>query len=588
MNTKTTVESVIGTLTTISFAIPGEGPVIAGGFAAFELIFKLFYPDPPPPSPPVDRAELKKELKDLLDKMVDASWKTTSDQDRDDLLSISDKLIDDWHGMNELGIDTKTSALARFDPHSKNWTHSLDPHTTNLITQYQQTYVGTIPVLYQIKKYQNHFINSSLTDPDATPLTVAEHYTAQTALLCLANGLMVTYLKMVTIWEWGWAMLQNAQYDAYKAAVDEWHAHVKKNPSWATTYPYIQLVADLDAQYSYLKYPGYQRQTWNLYANDPANLPDSMNKYVNLMLEHCVTKADGTDGLYTKMRKDWNALETMVSGYDVLTMYPHGMVQSNELADAVSKGRKRAMEWKTMLNTNALIDVTEDDIDLFGKCIDLWRGAQASLNFYTYPVKAGDTMQGIAASEYSDSSLWFSICNHNWDRLTDLNPLPIGIQLKIYRKEHLPYVALDVTDSGVPVVTHAVAAGETLSSIATSQYGDATLWPTIFYLNRTQLKDPAAALTAGTLLTLYKKGTLPYVTASLYLYSVPAGINLYTLAGTQYGDPNLWQDIVDLNRDQLYAGIDPEDTLAFQNGQLQLRFYKRENLPYLTPWAVKP
>lgn len=591
MNTKATIESVLGTLTTISFAIPEEGPIIAGGIAAFEFFFKLIYPDSesPPPPPPVDRAELQKELKDLLEKIIDAEWKTTSDQDRDDLLSTSDGLIDTWDAMKKLGVDTKNSAFASIDPHTQTWVDSLDLHTKNWINTTNTNYVANDQkgVLYKLINYQNHFKNSSLNDPQSKPLDVSEHRTAQTALLCLTNGLIVSYLKMVAIWEWGWAMMLNAQYYAYKAVIDDWQTHVNKNPAYATTHPFGQLQADLNAKYPYLTFAGYQPSTWDRYSNDPASTQSLMNKYVDLMIQDCVTAADGTDGLYTKMRKDWNALETMASGYDVMPLYPHGNVQINELSDAVSKGRKRAVEWKKMVTTNALIGVTEDDIDRFGKCIEQWRGAKASLDFYTYMVQAGDTMQTIANSQYSDSSLWFSICNHNWDNLTDLSPLPVGTQLKIYNRKSLPYVSTDVSKSGVPVFTYAAADGDTLIGIATSLYGDARLWPTIFYLNRGQLKNPNI-VTAGMHLTLYEKWALPYVTESLYMYPVPAGTNLYTLAGTQYGDPNLWQDIVDLNPDSFPTPFDPEFPLAQSEGEMQLRLYKIDNLPFLTPWAVIP
>jgi hypothetical protein len=449
VNTKTTIESALGMLTTMSFAIPTAGPGIAAGLAGVEFFVKLLYPDPTPPSPPVDHAELKKELSDLLGKIADLIQGAKTDDITNALLAVTDAFADAWAGMGKISVDCATFALGSQDPNTKAWSNGYDPTWYEKTTNYYTC--SSDSILYTLLKYQGHFTNASVNDSTMHSLDRAEQRTATTAALCLVNALVVTYLKMCAVWGWGRIMIRNAQYEAYKAAVEDWKKSVKKNPAFATTLPLAQKIAELDALYPDLNYIGYKPKTWDLYVNDPDCPVGLMKKYVDRMVKYCVEDKDkGTDGLCTILRKNWDDMVQKVSSYDVSPADPAGP-SITEIVDAIEKGRKRATDWSALIEKYAFVGVTADDIVKFEKNIALWRSVKASMSFYTYQVKTGDTLAGIAQNQYNDASLSTAIYDHNRDQLKDPNIVPAGILLKIYHKEDLPYVSSDTLDPSKPV-----------------------------------------------------------------------------------------------------------------------------------------
>jgi nucleoid-associated protein YgaU len=89
-----------------------------------------------------------------------------------------------------------------------------------------------------------------------------------------------------------------------------------------------------------------------------------------------------------------------------------------------------------------------------------------------YTVVAGDTLRGIAEQFYGDENQWRRIFNANRDQLTDHDPIPMELVLRI------------------PWFNYTVIAGDTLRSLAQRFYGDETQWPVIFNANRDQIPNP--------------------------------------------------------------------------------------------------
>ncbi|HVT98976.1 MAG TPA: LysM peptidoglycan-binding domain-containing protein [Acidobacteriaceae bacterium] len=62
-------------------------------------------------------------------------------------------------------------------------------------------------------------------------------------------------------------------------------------------------------------------------------------------------------------------------------------------------GAALAYEWETSMDHFALSGINERDITDFGKVIQLWKRARASVQFTPYTVKAGDTLLSIAGGD---------------------------------------------------------------------------------------------------------------------------------------------------------------------------------------------
>ena len=65
----------------------------------------------------------------------------------------------------------------------------------------------------------------------------------------------------------------------------------------------------------------------------------------------------------------------------------------------VRAGAVMAYEWEAAMKKYALMSVTLDDITDFGKTIQLWKKARASVQFTPHPVVAGETLLSIAGND---------------------------------------------------------------------------------------------------------------------------------------------------------------------------------------------
>ena len=92
--------------------------------------------------------------------------------------------------------------------------------------------------------------------------------------------------------------------------------------------------------------------------------------------------------------------------------------------------------------------------------------------------------------------------------------------------------------------TYTVQRGDTLSSIAEEQLGDASRWPEIFVLNRHILSDPDE-IRPGQELSLPTE----HPESPIVLYTVRRGDTLSKIAERELGNANRWREIFELNRD---------------------------------------
>ena len=123
----------------------------------------------------------------------------------------------------------------------------------------------------------------------------------------------------------------------------------------------------------------------------------------------------------------------------------------------------------------------------------------------TYTVSNGDSLWKIAVKQYGDSNI-----QEHVDAIVAANPSIDADNLKVGMKINLPPKQTSVNrlpakeqakllDSGL----YEVKKGDTLSSIAKKQLGDANRWREIYDLNREHIADPSMLFT-GTQLRLPK------------------------------------------------------------------------------------
>jgi nucleoid-associated protein YgaU len=93
--------------------------------------------------------------------------------------------------------------------------------------------------------------------------------------------------------------------------------------------------------------------------------------------------------------------------------------------------------------------------------------------------------------------------------------------------------------------TYTVQPGDTLSGIAQQQLGNASRWPEIFVLNRSTIQHPDR-ISPGQVLTL--PGDTP-MQPLLRIYIVRRGDTLSSIAQRELGDASRWPEIFERNRD---------------------------------------
>lgn len=142
-----------------------------------------------------------------------------------------------------------------------------------------------------------------------------------------------------------------------------------------------------------------------------------------------------------------------------------------------------------------------------------------------YIVQPRDTLTLIARRFLGSGARWPEIFDVNRDRMTNPDRLRVGMALRI------------------PVImeSHVVQQGETLSSIAALQLGDAMRWPEIFDVNRDRIANP----------DLIHIGQELRIPISPPTHVVQPGETLRSIAARLLGSEQRWRDIFDINRDTI-------------------------------------
>lgn len=165
----------------------------------------------------------------------------------------------------------------------------------------------------------------------------------------------------------------------------------------------------------------------------------------------------------------------------------------------------------------------------------------------TYTVKRGDTLIRIAERQLGDGDKWKQIAELNG--VKDARDLQVGQILKM-PKTTKPTSGKDDgggdLDAGFRETTHVVRPGETLTLIARTHYGMASLWTEIAMAN--QIKDPTT-VRVGQKLIIPVPGKAPKAAPNAIpiTHVITAGDTLFHIAERYLGDRNRWKEIADAN-----------------------------------------
>ena len=420
-----------------AFACGPEGAVVAAGIGVGQFFFDWFYPAAQTPTQfaPINRGILDNALETLAGEMTDADWKTLLDAQTDIVLTQSTKFWDIFSELGTLKINLKTFVL-------------LDPQT---IADCDAYFNFGAPNAYDLLSNARNLITvSSANDGSMTDLQVAEHYTTTTGLYCLIGSLMCAYLKAAVLWRRSAHLLPWLQYGQYLLDKKTWKdtpATTKKaHPTWEPR-PVVQ--------------PSWTLLEWEEWAKQDLAVPKLLNEAASnppgTLIAHCVgtpaipdTAAEkgkpATKGLQVRMADNWKqchdnirirlAKVSVTSRQDSSGTYywvsdtegsgdnswESKSAELMNLRKGCRCGALIAFEWENSMGEFALSRVVEDDITKFGRAIQLWKAAAASVQFSLYDVVKGDTLSSIAAAQYSGHSEYSDkIFKFNRDSLSDAN-----------------------------------------------------------------------------------------------------------------------------------------------------------------------
>jgi nucleoid-associated protein YgaU len=109
-----------------------------------------------------------------------------------------------------------------------------------------------------------------------------------------------------------------------------------------------------------------------------------------------------------------------------------------------------------------------------------------------YSIRSGDTLSSIAQQWFGDAD--------KWDLIAEANPSIDPHRLRIGQRITLPTLdarRAETPRAGRESLIHTVKAGETLSGLAKSYYGNGGLWERIYVANKLTLNHDPNALQVG-------------------------------------------------------------------------------------------
>lgn len=463
------VGSTLGTLGNMALTWEGETAKIAGRFGmAGSLVctfLDLLFPPQDPP-PPVTKQDLSEALGKSETNVINGLWLDKASNTQVDIETFSTKLNDKWLGMTKMVLETKKDSqghVVAFRPVIA-ITDALDPTALDEHESYYYPKGGSEDKLENYRlKLETPVFNDANNPP--TPVQLAQRRLITKQLYVLVGGLVAGYYQASVAWRWGKEMLLAQQVTDYRADHDNWAAqnanYQALNPEADLLNPYPDLkkmIADTpDFETS------YSPPTWKHWSTQDDSPVAKLKECLDELLAFSLTgkPADGATpakpGFYTELRQNWDALEDAVANPDP-ALTPSLQVPA---------------------------------------------GSKGTLNQMVFAMTEGQRR----AAAWSDT-----VAAKELMGITEDDVLGFGQAVDAWRTLRAAVSFYEYT-----TVTNA----ETLTSVATDQYGDGSLAAQVAKYNPDIKQGVNAALPLGTTLKIFEKAWLPYVDLAKELWPRP-------------------------------------------------------------------
>lgn len=499
-STKRLVNTGLNLVSMIAFAVPGGAPV---GVAVLVVMafFDAFTGEPPAKNPAITRGELKDAIADVQAKIMASFWKSDTDDMTEEVLALHQSFLEISAAVSMIKMDGD-----RFEFLTNNDTVK---HFVAFGDRYFDMTTAQMPdgILDKLGDFRARLELSAQTGPQAAHMSadqVLEHQVLTMGLYCLVGSLTASYLKTAVLWNWGQEMLAAWQYEQCWKDLAAWNAMSQQdqsdNPDLDPAPKYTpeilasclwnQYSADLAAWKAMTpaqqahnpdldpakKYPLtaaqpaniYAPPTWEGWTTETSGHPPVTTKQKNCcanilsnniqeMLDYCVG-TPSSPGYYTTLLNHLNDLESKASAGEA--SLPSGAIAASirgqDMLSAADQGAYAAGALEFLAAKYGLADVDGDDILAFGKALDEWRSAQASVNFGTHLVAQGETLLEIAgdapAYKNLDTKTYAQkLFDNNPNLKFDASPGGVAVALtprqtvKIFKPEAYAYLPLPAT-----------------------------------------------------------------------------------------------------------------------------------------------
>ena len=437
MLAKGTAISAFNTASMVAFALPG-GQTFGAALIIADFILGMC-PDSTVPSSPVTEADLVKAVADTKANIAQALWDDHIDDTTVGIAPLKTQFDSLWADVHQLGYDRQSSTITSVDD-------TFVPHVDGYFNLLDQDAIANKLEAYRLSLE----IPKQTAAAALTPLQILEHHTKTTGLYCLIASLHVAYLKAAVTWRWGFILAKNIRRDEYDKEIADWTAEAQ-DPYTGPAFVAANPRSDIDKKYSDLfdaHNQLYNSVKWENFAkvSPVRELKDTVQR----ILDYCLGTG-GNDGLYVSMKKNWDAMELMVAGYEGISFDPASplngvgafvnpgnalLITARQMKAAFQKCLPRGKAWGDFENDHGLTGVVEDDLTKFKETIDAWRTTMASVQFKNYVVQPKDTFLSIAKG---DAALAAQILDTNRDVCPDSTSIKDGMTLRIYDPDAMPF-----------------------------------------------------------------------------------------------------------------------------------------------------
>jgi len=455
MNVGGVIGSSLGTLGNVALTWEGRAAKIAGrmgmvGALAASFLELLFPPADPPP--PVTKEDLTQALASMDKAVIQALWLQEASKVKVNIDTFNNNFQDNWDDLTQLALEPEKDSSGKVVG-SRPVIDETDQLTPTWLSTMEGYYFPAGTGAQDLDRYRLTLEDANFNDTGLTAADIAHRQVLTMQLYVMIGSLMAAYHQSSIAWRWGQEMLLYNQFTRYNKDHDDWSAQVDANPKYAASHPeadllnpYPALIAKLKKDPNFLT--EYTAPVWHKWATEAGSPVKKLQETMDNLLAYCVTGKPATDtapakpGMYTDLRKKWDALEAAAAAG--LTLAPGVKPTAAQMKTAMAEARDRAANWSSTVVANNLQGVVEDDVLGFGTAIDAWRTLRASVSFHYYTtVTAAETLTTVAQDQYGDASLAAKIAQYNPDVTAGLTvALPLGTELKIFDKAWLPYVDL--------------------------------------------------------------------------------------------------------------------------------------------------